>query len=280
MNTLTVAAERWNNDGIAVIPIAYRGKRPTIPTWREFQNRLPTNDEMRRWFRDKFNNLAIVTGWRGLVVIDFDQRAAYNLWRDWSRDSAPGVRFSYTVETARGVHVYLFIDEPTPTMRAGNIDIKAAGGYVLAPPSIHPSGKPYRVLSDGPILRYGKLAAVLPSGLLALAQPVTPVRPERPVPSTDPWQSAMTPIVLHDGDGPIAAIKARHSTLDLFPDAKRRGRGWVARCPLHDDRHPSVSISEDGQYAKCWGGCAQGDYIDWYAAMNGITVHAAIQMLA
>lgn len=276
MNTLTLNAQRWTDDGIAVIPIAYRDKRPSLPSWREFQQRLPTRDEIGRWFVDRFHNLAVVTGWRGLVVLDFDQRPAYELWRDWSRDAAPKARFSYTVETARGIHVYLFVDEPVQTMKAGCIDIKAAGGYVLAPPSIHPTGRPYRLLSDAPILRVDRLAAVLPPGLLALAQPVNPPRPPRLLPAADPWQAAMAP-VLPSGDGPIAAIKAQHDLFELFPQATRRGDRYWARCPIHDDRNPSVTISADGGHAKCWGGCLEGDYLDWYAAIHRTTLKAAIE---
>jgi hypothetical protein len=280
MNPLALTAQQWTADGIAVIPIAYRDKRPTVPTWREFQKRLPTADEIRRWFQDRFHNLAIITGWRGLVVLDFDQRPAYELWRDWSREAAPQARFSYTVETSRGVHVYLFIDEPVATMKAGTIDIKAAGGYVLAPPSIHPTGKPYRLLSDAPILRVDRLAAVLPPGLLALAQPVAAPRPERPTPAADPWQAAMNPVRLNDGDGPVAAIKARHTLFELFPGAIRRGERYWAPCPLHNDRNPSVSIDPDGKHAKCWAGCLTGDFLDWWAAMRNIDLPTAIQELS
>lgn len=38
---------------------------------------------------------------------------------------------------------------------------------------------------------------------------------------------------------------------------RRSGRGWVARCPAHDDRSPSLSIREGerGILLKCWAGC-------------------------
>lgn len=278
MNTLTMTAESWLNNGIAVIPVAYRDKRPTLSSWREFQERLPTLDEIRRWFASRLTNMALVTGWRGLAVLDFDNRDMYALWREWARQDAPAARFSYTVQTNRGVHVYLFIDEPTPTMKAGCIDIKAGGGYVLAPPSIHPSGRPYRLLSDGPILRVGTLAAVLPPALLALAQPVNPPRPPRPVLSDDPYVAALHPARVPDGE--LTERLARHDILSLFPDARRRSGRWVARCPLHDDRHPSVTIDRDGRRARCWAGCLWGDYADWHAALNKITLAQAIQELS
>lgn len=279
MNTLTMTAQQWTDSGIAVIPVAYRDKRPTLPSWREFQRRLPTLDEIRRWFASRLTNMAIVTGWRGLTVLDFDQRPVYELWRDWSREAAPKARFSYTVETARGVHVYLFVDEPVPTMKAGTIDIKATGGYVLAPPSIHPSGRPYRLLSDAPILRVGSLAAVLPPALLALAQPIHPPRAARPAPSDDPWQAAMSPVLPAGDRTRIEAARAAHTLLELFPDARPRGERWVARCPLHDDRNPSVTISRDGRHARCWAGCMNGDYLDWYGALNGLDLRQTLEAL-
>lgn len=281
MNPITQAAESWLDSGIAVIPVAWRDKRPAVPAWREFQTRLPTSVEVRRWFASRLTNLAVITGWRGLTVIDFDQRAAYDLWRDWSRENAPRARFSYTVQTARGVHVYLFVDEPVPTMRAGNIDIKAAGGYVLAPPSMHPTGRPYRLLSDAPILRVDRLACVLPAPLLALAQPAAPVAPPavaRVVSlAADPWVAAANPA--RTADDAITDRLARHNILELFPGAIRRGDCWWACCPLHNDRHPSVSVDRDGRRARCWAGCLWGDYADWYAAINHITLQEALQQL-
>lgn len=40
---------------------------------------------------------------------------------------------------------------------------------------------------------------------------------------------------------------------------KAAGPGrWLARCPAHDDKHPSLSVSETSTgtvLVKCWGGC-------------------------
>ncbi|NQU26014.1 MAG: hypothetical protein HQ567_32405 [Candidatus Nealsonbacteria bacterium] len=46
--------------------------------------------------------------------------------------------------------------------------------------------------------------------------------------------------------------------LSRIPDAKRSGKGFVARCPAHDDRRPSLSINEgdDGRaLLHCHAGC-------------------------
>ena len=46
--------------------------------------------------------------------------------------------------------------------------------------------------------------------------------------------------------------------------AKRRGKGWIAECPAHQDREPSLSIDEgsDGRaLLKCHAGCSTDDVI-------------------
>lgn len=51
-------------------------------------------------------------------------------------------------------------------------------------------------------------------------------------------------------------------TLDEFlphlDGVRPRGSRWSARCPAHDDKNPSLSISEGdrGILLKCWAGCA------------------------
>ncbi len=47
--------------------------------------------------------------------------------------------------------------------------------------------------------------------------------------------------------------------LPHFPDAKRSGQGWSARCPAHEDRNPSLSLGEgdDGRaLIHCHRGCS------------------------
>lgn len=67
----------------------------------------------------------------------------------------------------------------------------------------------------------------------------------------------------HDQAGPVGRVLAR------LPDARRNGQGWIARCPAHDDRRPSLSIAEgnDGRaLLKCFAGCT----VDAICAAVGI----------
>lgn len=178
------------------------------------------------------------------------------------------------------------LENPLPgTMKLGKIDVKARGGYVLAPPSVHPSGRPYTAVNPyAPIIRMESIESVLPDEILKLKEPdPTPVIRLGSELSDDLWQSALHPARLPSGESVIATILAGHTLFELFPTAQRRGRKYWTPCPLHHDTDPSLAIDEDGRYARCFAGCTppQGyDFINFYAAMNGMTNSEAIQVLS
>ena len=46
---------------------------------------------------------------------------------------------------------------------------------------------------------------------------------------------------------------------------RRCSKGWICRCPAHDDHHPSLSVAETRDRKplfKCWSGCPQDNVID------------------
>jgi hypothetical protein len=53
--------------------------------------------------------------------------------------------------------------------------------------------------------------------------------------------------------------------------SRKSGNGWITHCPAHDDRHPSLSISEgqDGKLlVKCFAGCPQDAVIEALKVKN------------
>lgn len=56
------------------------------------------------------------------------------------------------------------------------------------------------------------------------------------------------------------------------------GRGGMACCPFHDDRHPSLKLNED--YFYCFGCGASGDVIDLAARLFGLSGYDAAKKLA
>jgi hypothetical protein len=279
MNVLAEAIY-WHSLGVSVIPIRHRSKVAAV-RWSEYTRRLPTPNEIMDWFgQPLFANYGVICGKRHgqpgyLVVLDFDNLGAGLNWM-LSMDALP-----YTVQTARGIHAYFLTDEPAPTVRFAGGDLKACG-YVLGAGSIHPSGCEYRVLIDAPIANICSVYEVLPD---------LPKPEPKPKPSTilsepsmpkplDPWEDANNPHA-----NLVETIRARFSILDFLPDAQKTdpsGRWWIARCPLHDDKHPSLWIDAKRQICGCYAGCAGGkpmDIINLTAQLWGMSNTEAIERL-
>lgn len=271
MSTLETALMFYEMQ-IATIPCAPRSKFPR-GAWRKWQTELPTLDHLLAWFTGA-NNLAVVTGHSGLVVLDFDTRDGYDLWMAWARVAWPvGAEMTYRVTTARGVHVYVCCPEARAQKIAGLGDLKARGGYVIGAESVHPTGAIYTA-RPGPIVR-ATLAELLPADLIAL--------PSAP-PTEYPAPRYTTP-----GDGDLLArAKAAIRIEDYFGGATKTGDGWLTDwCPFHDDKRaggsPSFWIDINRQICGCYSGCNGGrvmDGINFYAAWHGVSNTEAIRELA
>lgn len=129
----------WN-----IIPLR-QDKRPALTSWQEFQSRRVTEAEARAWFSRPANNIGVVTGEvSGLVVVDLDGDSAVQAVRERG-----GLPPTPCVITGKGYHYYLAHPGRPVANAAGlagvaGLDIRGDGGYVVAPPSVHPSGRRYR----------------------------------------------------------------------------------------------------------------------------------------
>ncbi|MGE5593428.1 MAG: hypothetical protein ACM3X3_07075 [Betaproteobacteria bacterium] len=67
---------------------------------------------------------------------------------------------------------------------------------------------------------------------------------------------------LHPADVPARPVEA---VLARLQGVRRTGEGrWLARCPAHNDTHPSLSVREasDGKVLlRCWAGCDSGQVL-------------------
>ena len=126
-DALELASAGWH-----VFPVQERGKQPLV-RWRDES----TTDPMKVgewWQRWPDANIGIDCGKSGLVVVDYD-------------GVEPPQVDTLQVKTGRGVHHY-FSDSGSSvpnsaSMLGDKIDVRGEGGYVLAPPSVHPSGALY-----------------------------------------------------------------------------------------------------------------------------------------
>ncbi len=72
----------------------------------------------------------------------------------------------------------------------------------------------------------------------------------------------------------IVAIIAEHTEI------KRSGRQWMARCPLHGERTPSLSVSPEKGVYYCFGCQRSGDVITFVQEIEGLDFSAAVESLA
>jgi hypothetical protein len=147
MTPLGEAALKLAAKGLRVFPCKERGKEPAI-----YDNlRRATTDEntIYGWWRSRDFNIGIATGpGSGIWVLDIDgedgEALLHKLETEFSTLPA-----TVEVITGAGRHLYFRWCKATPIRDSQDnpalpgIDTRGDGGYVLAPPSMHPSGRRY-----------------------------------------------------------------------------------------------------------------------------------------
>jgi hypothetical protein len=155
------AALAFAQTGWAVLPVAANGKRPL--SRHGVRDASVEEPQIRRWWlRWPDANVGIATGApSGLVVVDVDLERggaeSLQILTCAGRELPPSLR----AETGGG-GFHLFYRRPAGLVvpnTAGRlpnvaeplpgIDLRGDGGYVVAPPSVHASGRPYRWSSEG-----------------------------------------------------------------------------------------------------------------------------------
>lgn len=163
MKKLKEWAIEYAQKGLAVFPLCERDKRPA--TRNGFKDATTDLNQISEWWKQNPNyNIGIATGTisGGLVVIDVDQDSSkgkdgFASITAWMREHGK-VNTTAEVNTGRGgLHLYYRTDKQfgNRTNLLKNVDVRADGGYVVAPPSIHPNGKPYLWNTEGYGWEYG-----------------------------------------------------------------------------------------------------------------------------
>ncbi len=221
------------------------GKHPRL-AWEEYARDRAGAHEIEGWWRRwPQANLGVITGVAsGLVVLDVDPRHGGS--DALAELEAINGLLSRTVESLTGGGgQHLYFRHPgrrVPSKPAAlGLDVKGDGGIVIAPPSLHVTGRHY-VWESG--CAPGEIGvAEMPSWLLE--------------------------IVLD----PPAAVDRDAGRREVAPrtDAERRAFEalWVEvgivlepgdryyPCPFHDDHHPSLHVDSENCRFYCFG-CARG----------------------
>lgn len=178
------AALFYLEQGFSVIPLR-KNKRPLL-AWEEFQTRRPTPAEASAWF-DKWPaaGVGIITGAvsADLFVLDVDVKPG----AVEAMDALVGEVTTVMVMTG-GAGLHLWFRAPGRELHnsagklATGLDTRGEGGYVVVPPSGHPSGRTYR-FAPGRALGDVEIAPI-PDALAELLTPPPPVQRAPVVPIT------------------------------------------------------------------------------------------------
>jgi Bifunctional DNA primase/polymerase, N-terminal/Primase C terminal 1 (PriCT-1) len=190
MTTLHAAALQLAQKGLAVFPCQPRGKEPACDAG--LHAATCDIERINRWWQAVPDlNVGIATGTAsGIFVLDIDGEGGEASLRRLEQENCP---LPPTIEaiTGKGRHCYFrmrgSIRNSAGQIGAG-LDIRGDGGYVIAPPSIHPSGRAYSWSVDaaddfatapdwlhslfGPANGYGKAGKPLEHWHRVLTEPI------------------------------------------------------------------------------------------------------------
>jgi len=139
--------------GGRLFPCAERAKVPLLTDW---PRRASSNAEViSRWAEKYVNcNWALATGPEsGVFVLDVDGERGENSLRSLVEQHGTWEK-TLTASTKRGTHFYFrWPDAETVIRNSANkigagLDVRGRRGYVIVPPSVHPSGTRYEWTAD------------------------------------------------------------------------------------------------------------------------------------
>ena len=157
MNELKEAALRYAAAGIAVFPLIERDKKPL--TANGFKDATTDPEKIEEWWSVHPNaNVGIATGDMsgGLVAIDMGidkekGKDGYHAFLKWCDENFLVLPDSWLSITGRGGYHLIYrslFPVPSKIGWLEDVDIRANGGYIVAPPSIHPNGTRYEWEQD------------------------------------------------------------------------------------------------------------------------------------
>ena len=144
-------ALRYAHLGLAVFPVKEKGKAPATP--HGCKDATTDALQIETWWNiNPQHNIGIATGSRsgGLVVIDLDideekGKNGYETLKEWQKEHGD-LPETWISITGNGGYHYFYRDTAANKNKVAlydGVDIRGEGGYIVAPPSIHPNGHTY-----------------------------------------------------------------------------------------------------------------------------------------
>ena len=146
--------KEYVNSGWSILPVKPEEKRPYMTNWLQYTKSRATLDMVENWFNHLSGaGVGAVTGKiSNMVVLDVE---------NWCKTPIEDLLKKYPTQmVARsgsgGYHLYY--QYPTGITRVSNrvglfegADLRADGGFIVLPPTLHPNGNRYEWIKKGPL---------------------------------------------------------------------------------------------------------------------------------
>lgn len=270
---LSSAALGYAKRGWPVFPLVAGGKEPR--TSNGFKAATTDRDTvLAYWSQWPDSNIGLRTG-VAFDVLDIDGPEGKQSLLDFLRDEdAKAFRHSGPVSITGKGHHLLF--QLTGSRNGANlipkVDFRGEGGYIVAPPSLHPLGHHYAWDPNR-----GATAPLPPAPpwLKKLLSGITRREPSN-IPTAivrEHGPSGLSQVTLVRGDRTIERPDIFEVAAQMGLDLTTRSHYALAKCPFHADDTPSFALYPSRNDFHCFGCGAHGDSNDLLARrdMNGKT---------
>lgn len=149
-NQFLDAAIEYASKGLAVFPLRVKEKKPL--TDHGVKDATTDFDQIKKWWtRNPNANIGIACGQvsGGLLVVDLDVRKngvnGYDSLHEWESENGELPETVRSITGKGGAHILYRVEgkEGNKVDLLDGVDIRSDGGYIVAPPSVHPNGKRY-----------------------------------------------------------------------------------------------------------------------------------------
>lgn len=146
---LAATAHAYLGAGLCVLPADRIGKCPVLPSWKEFQSRCPTKEEIDEWFTAQIKALCLVCGSvsGNLEAIDFDAGGEmYEAWRALVEENAPDLLDRLVIERTPSGGFHVAYRSQTPV--SGNTKLAERRAETDGPEEVTICGKRLKPRQD------------------------------------------------------------------------------------------------------------------------------------
>ena len=152
--TVNELAAEYVDSGWSVLPVRPEEKRPYMTNWLQYTKTRAPKATVDSWFTNLTGaGVGVVTGRiSNMVVLDIEHDCPYPIEDLLKRYP------TQMIARSGGGGYHLFYQYPTNQSRVSNrvrifegADLRADGGFIVLPPTMHPSGSRYEWIKRGPL---------------------------------------------------------------------------------------------------------------------------------